>query len=155
MSQWDALYEALSRGKYSTLNPALTPAFIELTQAIGMIGYVGLREAAGCLRAIAGCFRLGGEIAAPIVGYEGAMAVAKGLYRRASYIITEQALESRLGLNLPYGAAGFKRNRGAHGAIEYCAFYLKRLPLARRLPVEALRFVLRRIGVLLIEKYQL
>jgi hypothetical protein len=57
--------------RIAALNPAFTPA-------------LGLRDAAGRLRAIASCFCLGREIAAPIVGYDGAMPVAQGLYRRAS-----------------------------------------------------------------------
>ena len=82
-------------------------------------------------------------------------APAKRNRRRITSPITKQALETRLRLNLSSGAAGFKPNRGAHRTIEYCALYLKRLPLARRLPVEALRFLLRRFGVPLMEKYQL
>ena len=53
------------------------------------------------------------------------------------------------------GAAGFKRNRGALSTIAYCALNLRHLPLARRLPVVALRTLLSRTGVPLMEKYQL
>ena len=44
MSQRDA-------ERIAALSPAFTPAFIELTHALGMIRYVGLRDAAGRLRA--------------------------------------------------------------------------------------------------------
>jgi hypothetical protein len=149
------LYASLYLDKYSSLNPAFTPDFIRLSHALDMIRYVGLRDASGGLQAVAGCFRLGSEITTPIVGYDPALPREEGLYRRASYLISETALEMGLRLNLSSGAAAFKRNRGGKAAIEYCAVHLAHLPAARRLPIGALRLLLTGVGVPLMEKYQL
>lgn len=149
------LYALLYLDKYSRLNPDFTPAFIKTTHDIGMLRYLVWRDQAGTIQSVAGCFGLGGELSAPIVGYDTARPASEGLYRLATYAILRTAAGEGLRVNLSSGAAGFKRNRGARPEIEYAACFVRHLPARRRLIVGMLRQALDRVGVPILRRYQL
>lgn len=141
------LYAMLYVGKYSALNPILTPAFIQASAATGMISYRVAREPGGAIVAVAGMWERGGVMTPPVVGYDTVRPKSDGLYRIASWMFMERALEARWRLHGSAGAAHFKRLRGARGVIEWNAYHAAHLPGARRRPVEALASLLKRFVV--------
>ena len=144
------LYGMLYLDRYSTLNPQFTPDFIEMTHRSGLFHYRGLRDAAGHLVAIVGCLIRGGVLTTPIVGYDTALPRAQGLYRLACVLLTQLAQSCGVRLNSSAGAAAFKRLRGAHGELEYSAFFTAHLAAPRRAAITAMVVLLNRLAVPLI-----
>ena len=136
------LYAMLYLQRYSTLNPAFTPAYIAMTHRAGLFVYRGLRADDGRLVAVAGCLIRSGVLTTPIVGYDTTRPIGEGLYRMTSVLFAQLALERRLRLNGSAGAAAFKRHRGARPLIEYTAMFIGHLPLHRRLVVASLQRLL-------------
>lgn len=149
------LYGLLYLQKYSRLNPDYSPEFIRFAHEIGMLRFIVFRDEAGTIQSAVGCFRLGNEITTPIVGYDTAKPAGDGLYRLATWAIFDLAQRKGLRLNLSSGAAGFKRNRGARGVIEYSAVYARHLSRPRRLAIAALRRTLDGVAVPMMRRYQL
>lgn len=141
------LYDLLYLDRYSRLNPAFTPSFVELTHRSRILAYQGLRNAEGKLAAVVGCFIRGGVLTTPIVGYDTSRPASEGLYRMASVLYSRMALEKNLRLNGSAGASGFKRNRGARGEIEYSAYFAGHLSWPRRAVVGGMRRLLDGLAV--------
>ncbi|HYD88082.1 MAG TPA: hypothetical protein VEA80_11445 [Vitreimonas sp.] len=141
------LYALLYLDRYSQLNPAFTADFIDLTHRAGLFTYRGFRDGNGALATVVGCFIRGGVLTTPIVGYDTARPPEEGLYRLCSLALAQMAMERGLKLNGSAGAASFKRNRGARAVIEYSAYYVRHLPLARRSAIAALEQLLNRIAL--------
>lgn len=78
------LYNQLYRVKYSALNPAYTARFVALTQGIGMIRYLILRDDKGVIQAFGGMHRFGCHATMPLIGYNTELPQEHGLYRLAS-----------------------------------------------------------------------
>ncbi len=142
-----ALYALLYVGKYSALNPILTPAFIQASAGTGMMSYRVARDEGGRIMAVAGMWERGGVMTAPVVGYDVARPKHEGLYRIASWMFMERALEAGWRLHGSAGAAHFKRMRGARGVIEWNAYHAAHLSAPRRKAVEALAILLKRFAV--------
>jgi hypothetical protein len=149
------LYGLLYLGKYSRLNPAYTPSWIKLTHGCGMIRYRGVRGAEGQLETVVGCFAAGGTISAPIVGYDTVRPPEDGLYRMATQMILDQALEGGFRVNLSGGAATFKRNRGSKRVVEYSAYFARHLSSYRRRSLDVLAQGLTRHAVPMMERLEL
>jgi len=145
------LYAQLYLRRYSPLNPAFTAAFMELAQRSGMLRFLGVRDGQGTLMAVAGCFRRGGVLTTPVLGYDTSRPQRDGLYRIACTLLTRLAMQTGARLNGSAGAAGFKMLRGAKPVIEYTAFYARHLPAPRRLTITALETILNRIAVPLMQ----
>jgi len=141
------LYRLLYVERYSALNPQFTPAFIEMTHRTGVLRYRGLRDGAGDLVAVVGCFIRGGVLTTPIVGYDTALPRAHGLYRLACVLLTQMALCAGARLNSSAGAASFKRLRGARAELEYSAFFTAHLAAPRRAAITAMAVLLNRLAV--------
>ncbi len=141
------LYAMLYVGKYSALNPILTPAFIQASAGSGMMSYRVARDPGGTVMAVAGMWERGGVMTPPVVGYDVARPRGEGLYRIASWMFMERALEAGWRLHGSAGAAHFKRMRGARGVIEWNAYHAAHLSRARRKAVEALASLLKRFVV--------
>lgn len=141
------LYGLLYLDKYSSLNPVFTAGFVRLTHEIGMIDYRVAREASGRVQAVAGMWAREGVMTPPVVGYDTSQPQNEALYRIASYLFCEAAETKGWRLHGSAGAAAFKRNRGAHGVIEYLAIYAGHLTAARRAPVAALASALEHLVV--------
>lgn len=141
------LYAMLYVGKYSPLNPIFTPAFIRASAASGMLSYRVARDPGGTIMAVAGMWERGGVMTPPVVGYDTARPKREGLYRIASWMFMERALQAGWRLHGSAGAAHFKRLRGARGVIEWNAYHAAHLPWARRRAVEALGSLLKRFVV--------
>ncbi|HEX8514149.1 MAG TPA: GNAT family N-acetyltransferase, partial [Allosphingosinicella sp.] len=141
------LYAMLYVGKYSALNPILTPAFIQASAEFGMMSYRVARDPDGTIMAVAGMWQRGGVMTPPVVGYDTAHAKHEGLYRIASWLFMERAMQAGWRLHGSAGAAHFKRLRGARPVIEWNAYHAAHVASARRRSVEALALLLRRFVV--------
>lgn len=141
------LYAKLYVGKYSALNPVLTPDFVQASARSGMISYRVARDPGGAILAVAGMWERGGVMTPPVVGYDTARPGSEGLYRIAAWMFMERAMESGWRLHGSAGAAHFKRLRGARAVIEWNAYHAAHLPAGRRRAVEALASLLKRFVV--------
>lgn len=148
------LYAMLYVGKYSGLNPILSPLFVETSAASGMISYRVARDESGTIMAVAGMWERGGVMTPPVVGYDTARPQREGLYRIACWMFMERALQAGWRLHGSAGAAHFKRMRGARGVIEWNAYHAAHLSPARRKAVEVLALLLKRFAVPMMVKKQ-
>lgn len=149
------LYGMLYLDRYSTLNPAFTEAYVEMTHRAGVFTYRGLRDPDGRLAAVVGCFIRGGVLTTPVVGYDTARPASEGLYRMASALFTLLAETRGLRLHGSAGAASFKRNRGARPVLEYCAYYVDHLSAFRRSVIRGAETLLNRVAAPLMKERQL
>ncbi|HEU0097380.1 MAG TPA: hypothetical protein VFQ67_01265 [Allosphingosinicella sp.] len=141
------LYALLYVGKYSALNPILSPLFVQASARSGMIRYRVARDGDGTIMAVAGMWERAGVMTAPVVGYDTRRPRREGLYRLACWMFMERALEAGWRLHGSAGAAHFKRMRGARGVIEWNAYHAAHLSPARRGAVETLATLLKRFVV--------
>ena len=146
------LYVMLYLVKYTSLNPAYTPAFIEGMVLAGLLDLKGLRSPSGRLDGIVG-FLDGGEVmTAPVVGYDTGVPASIGLYRMLMAIAFGRARSRSLLFNASAGAERFKRNRRAVAAIEYTAVYARHLGWRRRSALAVLRCILTGFAVPILER---
>lgn len=146
------LYAMLYVGRYSALNPIFTGAFIALTQVTGLIQYRVARDAGGTIMSVAGMLARNGVMTPPIVGYDTTQPKSSALYRIACFMFSDWAMERGLALHGSAGAAHFKRQRGAHGVIEYLAVYADHLSVYKRNTVRGLSAVLQRYAVPMMQR---
>jgi hypothetical protein len=146
------LYAMLYIDRYSALNPVFTPRFIELSREIDMLHYRVARAADGTIMAVAGILARNGIMTAPVVGYDTGRPQRDALYRIASFLFSNWGMERGLALHGSAGAASFKRNRGAHGVIEYMAVHADHLGVSRRAAARLLGGLLERIAVPMMQR---
>jgi hypothetical protein len=146
------LYEMLYVQKYSGLNPVFTPDFIALTQTTGLLHYRVARDPVGRIMAVAGMLARGQVMTPPVVGYDITRPRTDALYRVASFLFSEWAMERGLKLHGSAGAADFKRRRGARGVIEYMAVHAGHLDIGRRTAVRLLARQLERFVAPMMQK---
>lgn len=142
-----ALYHDLYIAKYSPLNPQFTPAWIRLLHESGLVRFQVARSGAGQIMAVAGCMVRGDVLTVPVLGYDMARPQDEGLYRIASLMFGDFALENRLRLNGSAGAGEFKRLRGARSQVEYLACHIAHLSAPRQWVLRALRQGLERVAM--------
>ena len=153
--QAERLYAQLYLDKYSALNPRYTAAFLRAWHAAGLLDCAGFRDAQGVLRAVVGVFGQGPLLTAPIVGYDTTWPLSAGLYRLLMAHVLRLTMARDAELNLSAGAAHFKRLRGGVPAIEMSAVYTQHLPSATRRAIGVLRSLTTRIGVPIMQRFQL
>jgi len=153
--QAEQLYAQLYLDKYSALNPRYTAAFIRAWHAAGLLECAGFRDADGVLRAVVGMFGQGALLTAPIVGYDTTWPQSAGLYRLLMAHVLRMTITRDAALNLSAGAAHFKRLRGGVPAIEMSAVYSSHLPAATQRAIAVLRTLTTRIGVPIMQRFQL
>lgn len=151
----EALYARLYLDKYSRLNPAYTARFMQAWHAAGLLRFQGFRDDDGQLLAVVGTFAQEGVITAPIVGYDTALPASLGLYRLLMACVFDAALASGDIVNLSAGAAHFKRLRGGVPAIESSAVLAAHMPAPTRRAVAVLSGLATRIGVPIMERFEL
>lgn len=147
-----ALYHMLYVGRYSGLNPVFTPRFIAFTQEIGLLHHRVARDPSGRIMAVVGVWARNGVATPPVVGYDTARPRNEALYRIASYLYSDWAMEHGMALHGSAGAGEFKRNRGSRGVIEYMAIHAGHLGPGRRAVVRGLSHLLERYAVPLMQK---
>lgn len=126
------LYRALYIGRYSGINPVFTARFIEVAASTGLLHFRLARSLDGQIMAACGMRAAGGIGTVPLLGYDMERPQSEGLYRIATYLASEWAMERGLRFNGSAGAAEFKKMRGARGQIEYMAVYGRHLAATRR-----------------------
>lgn len=126
------LYHQLYVGRYSAINPIFTPEFVRVSASIGLLTYLVARDSAGQIMVFSALRSTGGVGTVPLMGYDRTRPQSEGLYRIASYLAADAAMHRGLRFHGSAGAGEFKRNRGAHGVIEYMAVDGRHLSPARR-----------------------
>ncbi|MBA9938797.1 hypothetical protein D7S81_19490 [Ralstonia insidiosa] len=154
-AQAERLYAQLYLDKYSALNPRYTAAFIRAWHAAGLLECAGFRDADGVLRAVVGVFGQGPLLTAPLVGYDTTWPQSAGLYRLLMAHVLRTTMARDAELNLSAGAAHFKRLRGGVPAIEMSAVYCRHLPKTTQRAIAVLRTLTTRIGVPIMQRFQL
>jgi len=149
------LYHMLYVGKYSPLNPIFLPKWIQETCRLEIIRYRCARDGDDQIQAVAGSFCRADVLTPPIVGYDTSRPQSLGLYRIASLLFSEDAMQAHVRLHGSAGAASFKRFRGAEAYTEYSAYFIDHLSLSRRLILKTLSIFLNHIAVPMMRKYQL
>jgi len=151
----EELYAALYLAKYSKLNPELTALFMKTGVETGLLYMEGLRDQNQQLIAVVGTIERNGVMTSPVVGYDTSYPIKTGLYRMTMVMGVEYMMAKKLTYNLSAGVGKFKRLRGAEPNIEWTACYCGHLSFFRRGVINVLATILRKVGVPLMEKYDL
>ena len=150
-----ALYGLLYLQKYSRLNPAFTPRFIQRSGELGVLRHLVLRDAEGVIQAFGAMHHMGRHCTMPLLGYDTGADPKRGLYRLAFHAGALYAARRGLQFNMSSGATAFKRHRGATAEMEFTAFYFRHLPPRRRRPFGALHAVAKGLGMPILRRYDL
>lgn len=146
------LYHMLYVGRYSAINPIFTPRFVAHSAQSGLLTYRVLRDAAGQIMAFAALRCAGGVGTVPLMGYDTSRPQDEALYRMASYCAADLARQRGLRFHGSSGASQFKRNRGAHGVIEFMAVDGRHLSAPRRAGLALLTAGLNRFMTPMLER---
>lgn len=140
-----SLYRMLYVDKYSKLNPMLTEDFIRLAIDQNLL-HVKLLKKEKRVDGVLGFISRYGVINSPLFGYDTTLPKELGLYRMISTLLSLEAKERGLLLNLSSGAGGYKTLRRAKPYIEYNAVYTKHLTFGRRIPWTVLQTLMNRVA---------
>lgn len=149
------LYGQLYLQKYTPLNPQYQGLFLSEMHRAGLLDLIALRGPEGDLVAVTGLFESGLTLTQPVVGYVTTRPEAEGLYRRMMALSRQRAENAGRFFNMSAGAAGFKKNRRAQPVIEYTAVYTGHLPAVQRRATSVIAGVLTRLGIPLLQRFDL
>jgi len=148
------LYHQLYIKKYSDLNPQFTYTFIEKMLKKNLFIFQGVKIN-GQLEAISGTFVLSNMMTNPIYGYNLSLFPKYQLYRILRHLNTTLALDNKYLYHQSAGAGHFKKARSGVGTPEYTALYVNHLPFYKRCYWKLLSFLLKKIGIPLVEWLEL
>jgi hypothetical protein len=149
------LYDLLYVGKWSQHNPKLTVAYVTHALACGFLEGQVLVSRSGSIDGVFAAWTRNGLYYVPLLGYDTHLPQSLGLYRMLAALSTEDALERGVLVHDSAGVSDFKQNRGAVPVVEHSAVFDGHLPLARRAPWALLAALMSKVGVPLIEHYDL
>lgn len=149
------LYNKLYLVKYSQFNPQFTIDYFRISYEQKLIHFQGYVDDNNKLKSFAGLFIIENTITSPLVGYDTDAPQKEGLYIHAIHLIFLYKFKSGLLLNLSSGASLFKRMRGGQASIEYSLIYIQHLSFGRKLIWKTLQFVSNKIGIPILNKYEL
>ena len=149
------LYNKLYLVKYSVFNPQFTIDYFRICYEQKLIHFQGYVDENNKLKSFAGLFIIENTITSPLVGYDTEAPQKDGLYIHAIHLIFLYKFKSGLLLNLSSGASQFKRMRGGQASIEYSLIYTQHLSFGRKLIWKTLQFVSNKIGIPILNKYEL
>lgn len=138
LARMHVLYTDLYRAKYSRTNPDYGLALLRAAIESGVLTARVIRNGDGVIEGFVGEHVYQGALVNPLLGYDRALPQTRGLYRVAMAASMPRAIAEGLLVNWSAGAGGFKRNRGARPALEYCMVFDDHLPAWRRLTYRAL-----------------
>ncbi|NUR88614.1 MAG: GNAT family N-acetyltransferase [Nonomuraea sp.] len=141
------LYNLLYLDKYSSNNPQFTERLVRGFSCLALVRR-------GRIDGVLGYFVRDGVMTTPLLGYDTALPQRLGLYRMLSAITYQLAAERGLVVNDSAGAGEFKRLRGGMPEIEYRAVHADHLPWRRRAGWQALAWLLERIAVPLMRRFE-
>ncbi|MFC7687344.1 hypothetical protein ACFQU5_15725 [Ureibacillus sp. GCM10028918] len=148
------LYNQLYIEKYSDLNPQFTYKFIEKLLDQDLFIFQGVKIN-GKLEAISGTFVVNNMMTNPIYGYNLSLFPQFQLYRILRHLNTKLALDNNCLYHQSAGAGHFKKARSGEGTPEYTALYVNHLPFSKKSFWKLLSFLLKKIGIPLVEKLEL
>lgn len=148
------LYDTLYLGKYSTINPQFTLAFVHHAQATGILQFQVFRHH-GKIVAVIGFFVRDGVMTNPFVGYDFSYPAETGLFRMLVLRAIKEAERMQVVFNMSSGASRFKQTRGAEPAIEYNLVYAAHLNYMRQLPWRFFRWLSHRVVIPVMHKNKL
>ncbi|VAW61789.1 FIG01230870: hypothetical protein [hydrothermal vent metagenome] len=149
------LYNMLYVSKYSKHNPQFTTQYIALIIKHPSFYLEGFRNVYGVLDAVGGRFAVENTITLPIVGYDTSKPIKVGLYRLVLMSTLLYAEKNNYCFNASSGAPHFKKLRGGVPCIEYSAIYIKHLPVCSQRIWKVLNYIMRKLFVPIMKKYQL
>lgn len=147
------LYQYLYLDKYSYYNPQYNEHFFKLAMETGFLSCYQLQ--ADRIDGVIAFYRLSGMLVSPIVGYDTAVHKERGLYRLLLLQATDLARQEGLIFHASSGVGEFKKNRGCIGALEYTVVFTKHLSFSRRLVWLSFSYVVNKIGIPILMKYEL
>jgi len=126
-------YRALYLQKYSQLNPAYTPHFVQAAAQSGLLKFLLLkRRDTDALLGVMAINHRYGKVCTPFIGYDRSVPQKIGLYRLMNVKLTEYAAEHQAVFNMSSGAGKFKKVRGGIPHYEYHVFFVRHLPKAQQ-----------------------
>ena len=153
LSQALDLYSSLYIKKYTKLNPQFTLKYFKESYELGVIHFHGYLDETGLLKAFSGQVTIGNTITSPILGYNLTAPKKDGLYIHEAHLSLLRKFKSGLLLNKSAGAGKFKMLRGGKPSIEFSAVYSAHLPSKRRLRWKVLRYLMKKVGLAIMKKY--
>ncbi|MCW8933971.1 MAG: hypothetical protein OQK98_04545 [Gammaproteobacteria bacterium] len=149
------LYNMLYINKYSKHNPQFTIQYIAVIIKHPLFYVEGFRNIHGILDAVGGRFTIANTTTLPIVGYDTSKPAKLGLYRMVLMSALLYSERNNYCFNASSGAPHFKKLRGAVPHIEYSAVYIKHLSAHSQCIWKVLAYIMRKLFVPIMKKYQL
>jgi hypothetical protein len=155
MERATELYDQLYVIKWSRHNPRLTTRYVAHAIRSGFLEGKVLVSRDGSIDGVYAAWIRHGLYYVPLLGYDTSLPRSLGLYRMLAALSSDDALARRVLVHDSAGVSDFKQNRGAVPVLEHLAVFDRHLPRARRAPWRALRVLMDRVGVPLIERFDL
>ncbi len=148
------LYRMLNIEKHAKINPQFNAKFIEMALRTSLLEFIAF-EKDGEIDAVCGFFCQNNVMTSPLFGYDTTKPKDLGLYRLISIALMLEAKERGFLLHMSAGAGSFKRLRRAKKHMEYNALFINHLGKKRQRPWKAIDFVMNKIGVPVLNHFEL